>query len=194
MTPLEILRRQFRELDAPTEKPRWPDSPTLCGIYVLVDHHEIVYIGSSVDVLNRVWAHRRNRTFDRLLWLRLPAAVHHHYEGAFIRAIRPRLNRSAPIDARYDAEILEGFGLEACLEWWTPPPAERAPRPDIATRIAHWLTDRGITQAELGSRVGVSKTSVSYWETGASAPTAGNILRIATALGLEMSEFYAVLS
>lgn len=191
MTPLEILRRSFRPLDIPTEHPRWPDSPMLCGIYLLVDDQEIVYIGSSTDVLNRVWTHKRNKSFGELLWLRLPSAVHPHYEGAFIRSVRPRFNRSAPIDARYDAEILDGFGLEPCLKWWAPAVAVGVVLSDICSRVAWWRCTRRVTQTELASRVGVSKQSVSMWETGKTTPTIENVQRIAAALEVEMSDFYA---
>jgi DNA-binding XRE family transcriptional regulator len=188
VTPLEILSRQFRELDLPRERPR--DAAILCGVYLLIEGEDVVYIGSSSDILVRAWNHHRSKSFDRLLWVRMPSAVHPYYEGAFIRAIRPPLNRSAPGDARYDAEILEGFGLEQNHQWSPPPIAGRG-LPDIARRIARWRAAFRITQAELGSRVGVSKASVSYWETGTFTPTTENVERIADALGLEMSDFYA---
>jgi DNA-binding XRE family transcriptional regulator len=189
VTPLEILSGQFRELDLPHERPR--DAPLLCGVYLLAAADEIVYIGSSTDIIVRAWNHQRSKSFDRLLWVWLPSAVHPYYEGAFIRAIRPPLNRSAPVDARYDAEILDGFGLEPCLEWRSPTAPAPVELPDIASRLARWRRSRRITQAELGSRVGVSRAAVSYWETGTTTPTVENIQRVVAALDLSMFDFYS---
>lgn len=111
MNPLEILRPQLRWTTKPSGSPRW--LPLCCGVYFVVARQRIIYVGQSTDIHGRLYQHRselRGR-FEGALWLPLPAAVLGHYEGAFIRALRPKLNRSAPAHYGYDNEILEGFGL-----------------------------------------------------------------------------------
>lgn len=95
-----------------------------CGVYFLIDHYEIIYIGSSTDIETRLEQHfagvpgrSEPKVFDRVLWIPLPAAVHADYEGAFIRALAPHDNMTAPASRGNDAEILDGFGLP-------PPPAD----------------------------------------------------------------------
>lgn len=112
MTPLEILRPQLRWIPKPTGSPRW--QPLVCGVYFIVARNKIVYVGQSSDVHGRLYSHcseMRGR-FSGALLLELPAKVLGYYEGAFIRSLRPKLNKSAPAHCGYDNEILEGFGLQ----------------------------------------------------------------------------------
>lgn len=44
----------------------------------------------------------------------------------------------------------------------------------------------GLTQRGLAARIGVSKTSVSYWETGRNEPSARQLRALAGALGVAM--------
>lgn len=89
---------------------------TICGVYVLVDKDEIVYIGSSVDIRKRVYAHRRERAFNRALSMSLPRNIMHVYEAALIRCLRPAGNMLVPgIGDLFDAEILYGLGLRDTL-------------------------------------------------------------------------------
>lgn len=116
MTPLEALGRSCREHPL---APRRRNS----GVYFLVDGAEIIYVGSSTDLESRLQTHISGdrhggpKTFDRVLWIPLPLAVHPDYEGAFIRALAPRGNQTAPASRGNDAEILDGFGLP-------PPPVD----------------------------------------------------------------------
>ena len=118
MSALAILERSFRPLQIPDRVSRTSRVDPVSGIYLLVDT-EIVYVGSSADVIYRVWCHHRaskreqawSIDFDYALWYPLPSSVLYHYEGAFIRALRPECNLSAPRHDGYDNEILEGFGL-----------------------------------------------------------------------------------
>jgi hypothetical protein len=111
MSPLETLRRSFKPVAIPDAVP----APRgLVGVYMLVLGDEIVYVGSSSGIEFRLYQHavEEIKEFDSALWVSLPPGVHPHYEGAFIRALRPRYNRVAPRHCGYDNEILEGFGLE----------------------------------------------------------------------------------
>lgn len=114
-----ILERTFRPLSLLSAGQR-RGVPAKCGIYLLVDNEIIVYVGSSIDIDIRLAQHsadlghptpRRRKVWDRALWLALPAKVHRYYEGALIRALRPKHNRHAPRSCGYDNEILDGLGL-----------------------------------------------------------------------------------
>lgn len=118
MNAIEILSRSFRELDIdiPTRVSR--SRPPLCGVYMLVGSVGILYVGQSIDIHRRVSGHRSEfnrlgyQEFNRALWYPIPEGCLDYYEGAFIRALRPQYNRSAPPRTDgYDQEILEGFGL-----------------------------------------------------------------------------------
>lgn len=122
-SPLAVLERTFRPIDPPLRPVTGcrDCGVVLAGVYLLVKRDEIVYIGSTADILRRLYAHvsdrrrrqRFSKRFDRVLWLELPAAVIAHYEGALVRALRPPGNSVVHVrkfDA-HDAEILYGLGL-----------------------------------------------------------------------------------
>lgn len=111
---LTVLASVFGDVPV-TARPRY------VGVYLLIRRGEIVYVGQSTDIEARVAAHRvlpkkptlrrRALRFDRALWF----ALHDHdlglYEGALIRALRPRFNRGAPAHTGLDNEVLRRFGL-----------------------------------------------------------------------------------
>jgi transcriptional regulator with XRE-family HTH domain len=53
---------------------------------------------------------------------------------------------------------------------------------DIGARIRTTRLDRGLTQDQLASNVGVSRSAVAQWETGRTGQVTGNLSRIAGAL------------
>lgn len=176
----------------------------LSGVYLLVDNGTIVYVGSSTQVEYRLWAHRRpsdsgliySKVFDGAFWYALPLAVHPHYEGAFIRALRPAYNRSAPPHVGYDNEILDGFGLPVHDDEYANAAAlSRRPvgcvRHELAILIKSWRASLRLTQKRLGQWLGVSDACVSYWESGDTTPTTGNLALLASVAGVSMSEFWA---
>jgi hypothetical protein len=119
-TALERMRCRFSEIEIPRSLPRGPSSNS--GVYLLVNRGEIIYVGASKFLESRIYGHRSEpqwqisslppKRFDRAFVYRLPVAVMHHYEGAFIRALSPKFNCTAPPRTPgYDNEILEGFDL-----------------------------------------------------------------------------------
>ena len=50
------------------------------------------------------------------------------------------------------------------------------------TRLREWRRRRGLTQAELGARVGLARYTISRLETGVEEPRPGTIRRLAAAL------------
>lgn len=93
------------------------------GVYVLVEKSRVVYIGSSVNIDQRVEGHRRftekhlpRKNFDSVYWLAVPETLAIHYEGALIRHFNPPLNGQNPRNKGHDAEILFGLGLTDSLD------------------------------------------------------------------------------
>lgn len=64
-----------------------------------------------------------------------------------------------------------------------PPPIRRALR-DVADDIATWRKLRGLTQAQLADRSGVSRDTVSRLEGGDGGISLENLLRVLRALGI----------
>ncbi len=117
MSAVDILSRVMQPAPTPTERPRF------VGVYLLLKGEEIVYVGQSTDVEMRLLAHRSSRvrsadrrrwirlSFDRAIWLPLSAEDLSAYEGALIRALTPKYNRTAPVHRGRDNEILSILGL-----------------------------------------------------------------------------------
>lgn len=108
---LEILERTLTEHRLASRDEPW------C-VYLLLREGRVVYVGSTRCFEARIGQHLESndprvprKTFDRVLFLRLPASDVLHYEGALARAFRPEFNGSCPGDKGRDAEILAGLGL-----------------------------------------------------------------------------------
>ena len=186
---LEALSQTFRAIDVPTGIPRTSGQP---GIYLLVAGCEVVYVGSSAHVEHRLYTHSLKqpdqKRFDRAMWLPLPLAVHPHYEGAFIRALRPRHNGTAPRHRGHDLEILEGFGIAQLVE-----PAQLARRPArIRGAFARLLVaarcGAGLSIQELAWKLGVARSTIGHWETGYRTPSYAWLTKIAAALGCPVAD------
>ena len=60
------------------------------------------------------------------------------------------------------------------------------PGESVGTRIRQVRADRGWTQDQLASEVGVSRSAVAQWETDRAGQVRGNLTRIAEALGVSV--------
>ena len=58
----------------------------------------------------------------------------------------------------------------------------------LGQRISQYRRALGISQEELGARLGVSRQAVSKWETGAAAPDMENLLALAREFGVSVAE------
>ena len=58
----------------------------------------------------------------------------------------------------------------------------------LGQRISQYRKALGISQEELGARLGVSRQAVSKWETGAAAPDMENLLALAREFGVSVAE------
>ena len=62
---------------------------------------------------------------------------------------------------------------------------------EFRERLYQLRKGRGISQEELGARLGVSRQAVSKWETGAAAPDMENLLALAREFGVSVAELTA---
>jgi len=61
----------------------------------------------------------------------------------------------------------------------------------IQFRIKELCSSKGVSQKDLGQKIGVSPTSLSRISTGEQKPSIDTLEKIATALGVEVSELFA---
>lgn len=70
---------------------RAPVSPRCC-VYFLASDKEVVYVGQAVNLYSRVYEHLRSKSFDEVFFIEVPQNELDATEGAFIRALNPKLN------------------------------------------------------------------------------------------------------
>lgn len=73
------------------------DIPRLCGIYFLAKKDWLVYVGQSVDIIARVWQHRREgkKDFDFVFWRPCAPEDLSRLERQYIDMFMPRYNRDS---------------------------------------------------------------------------------------------------
>ena len=69
--------------------------PTNIGVYFLIRDGDVVYVGQSVNVLDRISKHRREgKVFDSFAFMECQASHLDRYEQMYIEAFVPELNKS----------------------------------------------------------------------------------------------------
>lgn len=63
---------------------------------------------------------------------------------------------------------------------------------EFGMRLYNARLSRDMTQSELAEKVGCSKATVSYWETGRTFPTAFYLKQIANALQISLDELFDI--
>lgn len=109
------------------------------GIYLLIDRGEVVYVGQSCNVIARVRLHEADvdaagalaKVFDRAIWFAVDRSDLLVYEGALIRALRPRYNRRAPAYRGRDNAVLAELGLPLLAD-------EIANEVEFRARVRRW--------------------------------------------------------
>ena len=81
------------------------------GVYFLVSCGEVVYVGQSVQVMNRVQEHRALKTFDSVAYIPCKPEMLNKLESLYIHILRPKTNGKMP-DQSMNAPIklMELFG------------------------------------------------------------------------------------
>lgn len=89
------------------------DCSPVCGVYLLILRNRVVYIGSSINVHQRIALHGGSKEFDRAVCVPVVAKDLRNYEGALIRFFCPRYNEAAasPHSDVDDNIILARLGL-----------------------------------------------------------------------------------
>jgi hypothetical protein len=93
-----IARTRIREALAQVPTIGEPRSLTIvtriCGVYLLCEEEEIVYIGQSKDIVARVNQHidEHIKDFDGVLYIRCAANLLDYFEKCLISLMRPRYN------------------------------------------------------------------------------------------------------
>lgn len=65
-----------------------------CGyIYFLLHQDEVVYVGQSVDLANRAETHKKDKQFDRVLFIEVSLGSMNSIERHFIRRLMPKYNQ-----------------------------------------------------------------------------------------------------
>lgn len=110
-------------LDAAVTEFHAPDLPPMArcyGIYFLISNKEIIYVGMSKSIDERIDMHRKNRMpFDSFSWFEAPELYLRAIEAYYIHRIQPPLNNDYP--------IAYGF-RELGAQFDTEPPKKREPK------------------------------------------------------------------
>ena len=62
----------------------------------------------------------------------------------------------------------------------------------MLNNIQHYRIGKGLTQAELAKRVGVTQQAVANWESGGVTPTVDKALKLADALGVSLEKIIKI--
>lgn len=167
-------------------------SPVGAGVYLLLDGSEVIYIGQTLDVVERLARHRRNwrtKNYDAALFISVSESDLDAYEGALIRALRPTHNKKVRGPDARDAEILQRLGLTGIRR----EPVVECRRLDLALvsvlRAARVAINK--TQTEIAAQLNVTQPCVARWESGAAKPR--NLLATAAAYGIEPAALLAAI-
>jgi excinuclease UvrABC nuclease subunit len=82
-----------------------------CGVYFLFNHEQLVYVGKSLDVLNRVQFHRAEKEITHYTLIECQEDIANCLEPHFIAKFDPPLNFSMPSNPLYksSAQIIGLF-------------------------------------------------------------------------------------
>jgi hypothetical protein len=89
--------------DRPARQP--PARPPAEGVYLLLLRGQIIYVGTSAKMPERVATHRRNgREFDKVFYIEADGTERIALEAQLIHRLRPEKNRAGFRYVSYDAE------------------------------------------------------------------------------------------
>ena len=83
-----------------------------CGVYFLIQHGEIVYVGQSLTIARRISEHLHKP--DLVSWIETPRWCREYIEAYYINRMLPELNVKIPGLGRYTA-LAEQFEAEAAV-------------------------------------------------------------------------------
>jgi len=68
----------------------------ISGIYFLIEHNEVVYVGQSTNIMLRVYTHAQEKRFDSFSYIPIDPSNHNIIEALYIWTLQPRHNRTVP--------------------------------------------------------------------------------------------------
>lgn len=86
-------------------------------IYFLIEGEEVVYVGQSICLEQRLATHSREKAFDRVAYLQVEREDLNAVESAFIRYLKPRLNGLTGLRRVDVSDALGRIGVDAKLKW-----------------------------------------------------------------------------
>lgn len=100
------LERELSRANRPRSAPGLLDAETIvsisrvfempCGVYFLIEGDEIVYVGQSVNINQRLLGHFPNKEFSRVAILPVPPDRLEDVEREYINHLAPRYNKTVP--------------------------------------------------------------------------------------------------
>jgi len=70
------------------------------GVYFLLKHHKIIYVGQGVNVYARIQQHA-HKQFDSYAFVLCPVSALNSLESLYIHYLRPKLNGTQPNGAKF---------------------------------------------------------------------------------------------
>lgn len=80
----------------------------ISGVYLLYHEGELVYVGQSFNIIQRIWYHTRDIEFDSYSYISANAANIDRIEEHYITKYQPRLNKDGCGDRPYSPPIYKG--------------------------------------------------------------------------------------
>lgn len=68
------------------------DLPIKSGVYFLIKHSSVIYVGQSINVFSRISNHMANKDFDSYAFIQAHPSVLDALESLYIHVLRPPLN------------------------------------------------------------------------------------------------------
>jgi hypothetical protein len=116
---------QLQEIDASIIPP--------C-IYFLLSLSKVVYVGQTTDLRGRIGAHRRDKLFDRVLFLPAPPEDLDRMESRFVGLLKPKYNFHPDRRDTYgSAKVVAKRLLEAGFVY-----EPTITDPDLTLIVEHW--------------------------------------------------------
>jgi len=93
------------KVDSLLDNPSIKKLSSFCGIYFLIHNDDIVYIGQSIDIPNRIRQHRGHYPFDKVHYLEVNKNELTRIEKEYILKYTPRYNKTY-LDKNKDTKSL----------------------------------------------------------------------------------------
>lgn len=130
-----------------------PQDAKACGIYFLVNQGQVVYIGQSKNITQRVAQHRKITSFDEVRFIETPPKRLNAVERKFILEFKPERNGYVTKTGRRD---------------YCAPPGrrERLPKRLTGKELQDVLDRAGKSQVEMAKLIGISDRSMRRYVSG----------------------------